>query len=188
MSTPNSRRDQILTAAAERFARFGFHGVGIDDIGAAVGITGPALYRHFRGKEAMLAEMLTGISERLLHGGRERVAHAQGPKDALERLIQWHIEFALNDPALITVQFRDLDSLAEPRRRQVRELQREYVEIWVEVLRRRTPALAHSTARATAHAIFGLLNSTPHSAQLDSDAMGNLLRGMALAATDHVAG
>ena len=54
-----SRRAQILAAAAERFARYGFHGVSIDDIGAAVGISGPALYRHFRSKEAMLAEMLT---------------------------------------------------------------------------------------------------------------------------------
>ena len=68
-----TRREQILSAAAELFARYGFHGVGIDDIGAAVGISGPALYRHFRSKDAMLAEMLTGISERLLVGGRQRV-------------------------------------------------------------------------------------------------------------------
>ncbi|MGH3950933.1 MAG: helix-turn-helix domain-containing protein, partial [Pseudonocardiaceae bacterium] len=54
-----SRREQILAAAAELFAQHGFHGVGIDDIGAAVGISGPALYRHFRSKDAMLGEMLT---------------------------------------------------------------------------------------------------------------------------------
>ena len=65
-----TRREQILDAAAELFARYGFHGVGIDDIGKAVGISGPALYRHFRSKDAMLAEMLTGISDRLLAGGR----------------------------------------------------------------------------------------------------------------------
>ena len=52
-ATP-TRREQILAAAAELFARHGFHGVGIDDIGSAVGISGPALYRHFRSKDAML--------------------------------------------------------------------------------------------------------------------------------------
>ncbi len=177
-----SRRTQILTAAAERFAQYGFHGVGIDDIGAAVGISGPALYRHFRSKEAMLAEMLTGISERLLQGARERVGRAAGSTDALDRLLHWHVEFALTDQALITVQFRDLDSLAEPSRRQVRELQREYVEVWADALRTRHPGMPVGTARATAHAIFGLINSTPHSAQLDAADMAGLLHGMAWAA------
>ena len=68
-----SRREQILAAAAELFARHGFHGVGIDDIGAAVGISGPALYRHFRSKDAMLGEMLTSISDFLLAGGQRTV-------------------------------------------------------------------------------------------------------------------
>jgi AcrR family transcriptional regulator len=69
-----SRREQILAVAAELFAQRGFHGVSIADLGAAVGVSGPALYRHFPGKEALLAEMLVGISEHLLAGGKERVA------------------------------------------------------------------------------------------------------------------
>src|SRR5688500_5972175 len=93
-----NRRDQILAAAAELFARHGFHGVGIADIGAAVGIAGPALYRHFRSKDAMLGEMLTSISERLLEGGQARVAESGGPEHALRELIRWHVDFALDDP------------------------------------------------------------------------------------------
>ncbi|MHA6806033.1 SACE_7040 family transcriptional regulator [Salinifilum ghardaiensis] len=183
-SAQESRRTQILAAAAERFAQYGFHGVGIDDIGAAVGISGPALYRHFRSKEAVLAEMLTGISERLLHGARERVGLAADSGEALDRLLRWHVEFALTDRALITVQFRDLDSLAEPSRRQVRELQREYVEVWADAMRARYPGMPADTARATAHAVFGLINSTPHSAQLGTEAMTGLLHGMAWAALE----
>lgn len=68
-----TRREQILREAARLFAERGFHGVGVDEIGAAVGISGPGLYRHFPGKDAMLAELLVGISERLLAGGRLRV-------------------------------------------------------------------------------------------------------------------
>lgn len=176
-----TRRDQILTAAAELFARHGFHGVGIDDIGAAVGISGPALYRHFRSKDAMLGEMLTSISERLLDGGQQRVEASSGPEDALRALVGWHVDFALDDPALITVQIRNLANLTDPDRRRVRALQRRYVEVWVETIQRTVTAVDEPTARAAAHAVFGLINSTPHSAHLDRDQMAALLSRMALA-------
>ncbi|GAA0505721.1 TetR family transcriptional regulator [Saccharopolyspora subtropica] len=174
-----TRREQILNAAAEKFARYGFHGVGIDDIGAAVGISGPAVYRHFRSKDAMLAELLTGISDRLLVGGQDRVAAASDPRDALNRLVRWHVEFALTNPALITVHMRDLDSLTETDRHKVRELQRSYVEVWVDVLCQLRTDLSRPTARAAAHAVFGLINSTPHSTHIDTDAMADLLHRMA---------
>ncbi|PSL58579.1 TetR family transcriptional regulator [Saccharothrix carnea] len=176
-----TRRDQILAAAAELFARHGFHGVGIDDIGAAVGISGPALYRHFRSKDAMLGEMLTSISERLLDGGLNRVAASGDPARALRELIRWHVDFALDDPALITVQIRNLANLTDPDRRRVRALQRRYVEVWVETIRKTSPEVDEPTARAAAHAVFGLINSTPHSAHLDRDQMAALLSQMALA-------
>jgi AcrR family transcriptional regulator len=176
-----TRRDQILAAAAELFARHGFHGVGIDDIGAAVGISGPALYRHFRSKDAMLGEMLTSISERLLDGGQNRVAASGDPAHALRELIRWHVDFALDDPALITVQIRNLANLTDPDRRRVRALQRRYVEVWVETIRKTSPEVDEPTARAAAHAVFGLINSTPHSAHLDRDQMAELLSQMALA-------
>ncbi|WP_240496463.1 TetR/AcrR family transcriptional regulator, partial [Streptomyces torulosus] len=73
-----TRREQILKEAARLFAERGFHGVGVDEIGAAVGISGPGLYRHFAGKDAMLAELLVGISGRLLTGAKRRIAEADG--------------------------------------------------------------------------------------------------------------
>jgi len=175
-----TRREQILAAAAELFARHGFHGVGIDDIGAAVGISGPALYRHFRSKDAMLGEMLTSISERLLDGGLSRVSASPDATSALHALVRWHVDFALDDPALITVQMRNLANLTDPDRRRVRALQRRYVEVWVTTLQE-TVKVDEPTARAAAHAVFGLINSTPHSAHLDRDQMASLLTRMALA-------
>ena len=72
-----TRRDQILETAAELFAAKGFHGVSVGEIGRACGISGPALYKHFESKDAVLAAMLVGISERLLDEGRARVARAR---------------------------------------------------------------------------------------------------------------
>src|ERR671929_340000 len=83
-----SRREQILRAAAQLFAERGSRSVGVDDVGAAVGVTGPAIYRHFTSKDAMLAEMLLRISERLLAGGRAVVAAAGAdPRAQLRALI-----------------------------------------------------------------------------------------------------
>ncbi|KID28674.1 SACE_7040 family transcriptional regulator [Prauserella rugosa] len=177
-----SRRDQILAAAAELFAQHGFRGVGIDDIGAAVGITGPALYRHFRSKDAMLGEMLTDISEYLLAGGTERIERDGDPDEILAGLVRFHVDFALQQPALITVQERSLASLADDDRRTVRGLQRRYVEVWVSALRAAVPHLDEPTARSAAHAVFGLMNSTPHHRHLPDDRLAELLTGLALGA------
>ncbi|WP_327663227.1 MULTISPECIES: SACE_7040 family transcriptional regulator [unclassified Streptomyces] len=158
-----TRREQILREAARLFAERGFHGVGVDEIGAAVGISGPGLYRHFAGKDAMLAELLVGISGQLLTGGKRRVAEAEhGPEALLDSLIEGHIDFALDDRDLITLHDRELDRLRDSDRKLVRQLQRQYVELWVEAVRKVYPELVEAHARVAVHAVFGLLNSTPY--------------------------
>lgn len=179
---PN-RRAEILEAAARLFAARGFHGVSIEDIGAAVGVSGPALYRHFSGKDALLSEMLLDISSRLRESAVAVATSASGPAEALDALLAAQIAFALEQPALITVHDRELGNVPERERRQIRRLQRLYVEEWVTVLAELHPACPAARLRAATHAVFGLLNSTPHSAgELPAVAMRPLLRAMARAA------
>jgi AcrR family transcriptional regulator len=180
-ATPaGNRREQILAVAAQLFARHGFHGVSIADLGAAVGVSGPALYRHFPSKEALLAEMLIGISEHLLAGGQALAAATADPHELLTELVEFQAAFARREPELIVVQDRDLANLPIPDRRQVRRLQRRYVEIWVETLQRAHPGLPAEAARTAAHGAFGLLNSTPHAG--GTPEASALLRTMARAA------
>ena len=174
------RRGQILAVAASLFARHGFHGVSIADPGAAVGVSGPALYRHFPSKEALLAEMLVGISEHLLAGGQARAAASDDPHEVLAALIEFQADFARREPELIVVQDRDLANLPAPARKRVRLLQRTYVEIWVQTLQRAHPDLPVEAARTAAHGAFGLLNSTPHAGRTPEAAV--LLQKMAVAA------
>ena len=172
-TTTPARREQLLHLAAELMAQRGYHGVSINDLGAAAGVSGPALYRHFRSKQAVLGEMLVGISRRLLDGGRERVANGGG----LAELLEFHVGFALAEPELIRVQDRDLASTTADDRARVRRLQREYVEVWVGELLLARPALPHAVARARVQAVFGLLNSTPHAGRgLDRGEMAEVLR------------
>ncbi|WP_182378368.1 TetR/AcrR family transcriptional regulator [Nocardioides sp. WS12] len=181
-----SRREQILDTAADLFAARGFHGVSVADLGAACGISGPALYKHFTSKQAMLAEMLTSISERLLDVGRERVdAGAGDAAAALRGLVDWHVEFATSHRPLIVVQDRDWESLPEDARAQVRRLQRSYINLWADELQALRPALSRPAAHAAIQAAFGLLNSTPRAGHDIPDAeLRALLGSMALAALD----
>jgi AcrR family transcriptional regulator len=169
---PGSRRDQLLAEAARLFAARGFRGVGIDDIGAAAGISGPGIYRHFDRKEEILAALLVGISQ-YLHDGGEALAQRFTGNPLLDQLIEFHLEFSLTYRDLIVLHDRELDSLESASREKVRRLQRTYVAIWVEALLEACPDMEDKEARLRAHACFGLLNSTPH---LNTSALGSAAR------------
>lgn len=174
-------------------AEKGFQAVRLEDIGAAAGVSGPAIYRHFPNKEALLVELLVGISTRLLAGARSVVAAADEPVAALTGLIEFHLDFALGESDLIRIQDRDLAHLPVSAQRQVRRAQRRYVEIWVEVQRQVRPDLDEADARLMAHAVFGLLNSTPHSMKplatrtADQGRSRDVLRAMTMAALSSAA-
>jgi AcrR family transcriptional regulator len=165
----SDRRLQLLAAAERLFAERGFLAVRLEDIGAAAGVSGPAIYRHFPNKESLLVELLVGISTRLLAGAREVRGRSADAAAALDDLIDFHLDFALGEPDLIRIQDRDLAHLPAAAEKQVRKAQRQYVEVWVGVLRELNPDLAEADARLTAHAVFGLLNSTPHSMKSGDD-------------------
>ncbi len=176
----SDRRLQLLSAAERLFAERGFLAVRLEDIGAAAGVSGPAIYRHFPNKESLLVELLVGISARLLAGARDVTARSSDAAAALDGLIDFHLDFALSEPDLIRIQDRDLAHLPAAAERQVRKAQRQYVEVWVGVLRDLNPDLAEADARLMAHAVFGLLNSTPHSMKAADTKPARALRSRAV--------
>jgi AcrR family transcriptional regulator len=164
------RRDELIRAATRLFADRGFAGVGIEDVGSAAGVSGPAVYRHFATKRALLGAILREASEQLHEGGAEVAASTPDPAKRVDVLIAFHIDFAVRSPDVIRVQDRDLASLSDEDRAAVRRLQRAYVEIWVAALCAEDPAHSVAEARLRAHAAFGLMNSTPHARAGATDA------------------
>src|SRR6218665_2875889 len=131
------RRTALLSQAARLFSDHGFDGVSIEDLGSSVGVSGPAVYRHFASKQAVLAALLVGVSEGLLDGGRAVVDHAgHAASPPPPSLLRFHVAFALRAPDVIRVQDRDLAALSAQDRESVRDLQRRYVDLWVDVLHR----------------------------------------------------
>ena len=157
------RREALLRESARLFATRGFSAVSLEDLGAAVGVSGPAVYRHFSGKQALLGALLIDVSQRLHDGGSAVVARDTDPRTKLHDLIVFHVTFALSESDVIRVQDRDLSQLATADHEKVRSLQRAYIQGWMQVLGEVLPDLDVAERRLRVQAGFGLINSTPHS-------------------------
>src|SRR3954470_20348909 len=70
-------RDALLDATVELVSERGFHAVGIADIGGAIGVSGAAIYRHFRNKDELLVAVFERVVDDLLVGARAVLAAPQ---------------------------------------------------------------------------------------------------------------
>jgi len=157
------RREAVLDAAEQLFHEHGFHGVSVDDLGAAAGISGPGLYRHFASKDALLMAVLDRIWMRL----RPAVEHAGSldPAHALEELLDAQLDLALEQPAALVLLVRELRHLPDDYRALASRNHRRYVAAWAEAIRGRRPELGEADARAIALAVHGLVDSATLRAQ-----------------------
>lgn len=178
-----SRQEQILEAAVRLFRQHGFHGAGIDQIGAEVGISGPAIYRHYPNKLALLIAASERAAEHLAAAAQYVVADSASADEALHRLIDMHVRFALTDRELIAVYLEEERNLPAAERRRIRRLQRSYLEHWLGPLEELLPAASPEHLRAVLYAVYAILNSpTVFDSHLESDELADLLSRMAMAA------
>lgn len=162
---PISRREAILAAAAGLFADRGYTTVGLEDIGAAVGIAGPSVYNHFDGKAQILTAIIFRGDEWLRMDMNRAFARATDPADALRRLLHSYTEFGLDNPHLVQVLVADTAHLPEPDRHRARLAQRSYIAEWVHLLELLHPTWDQTTARIRVQAAQIMINDitlTPH--------------------------
>jgi AcrR family transcriptional regulator len=176
------RRERIVTAAARLFRERGFQGTRIEEIGAAVGTTGPALYRHFASKEALLEELL---QRAVLRAGRDVAAVlARGlpPAEALEDVVRQAIAHAIEESDLVVMGDSELRVLPAAARERIARGQREYVRAWIALLREARPALSPGEARAAVLGTIALIRQVGRVSGLSREAVRELFTRMALAA------
>ncbi|MGY5318438.1 TetR/AcrR family transcriptional regulator [Neomicrococcus lactis] len=179
------RRTELLRAAGELFGRSGFANVSLEDLGKEVGISGPAVYRHFPNKSAVLATLLIDVSVHLLEGGQKVSEGGRPPTETLEDLVAFHADFAFSSPEVIRIQDREWRNLEPADLERVRDLQLRYISLWADQLEKLHPNETASDARFRARSVFGLLNSTPHTVggtETKVSARKKLLSSLALAA------
>jgi AcrR family transcriptional regulator len=154
------RRSQILESARDLLRREGWHAVGIDEIGEAAGVTGPAVYRYFQTKQDVLTEAMRYAAEQLWS------SEPSGDDPGLEAYVRSHIEFTLDNADLIELWYAESRHLPVAARTENRRLQRRYLEGWVDALLAARPELAQDEARLMVRAAIGLIHSPAHTENL----------------------
>jgi AcrR family transcriptional regulator len=170
-----------MTAAARLFARHGYHAVGINDISGELGLTGPAFYRHYPSKEALLIAVLDDAITTHLEDAVDLVRSIAEPREALGAVVQNHVQFVLSHGADIQTWRTEFRSLPPADRHRLRYLQRLYTEEWVRTLRQLRPELNIEEARTMCQGAIALIQSaTEFQTRLNADTLGQTLASMAL--------
>jgi AcrR family transcriptional regulator len=177
------RRQELITAAARLFASRGYYAVTVDDIGEALGLSGPALYRHFPSKEALLVAVFDQVIENQRDQIRGVLAEASDPPAALEAMVRLHVKFAVEQRENMAVWRQEFHHLPDADSWRLRRAQRLYVEEWVHVIHELRPELNDAGVRALVHGVLGLLQSpSDFQSGLADEGVINLLMSMAVAA------
>ena len=177
------RRELLLQSAADLFSAKGYHAVGIDDIGAAAGISGPGVYRHFASKQALLEALCDRALSSMLEGAQGIPAEYDDPARALEALVDLHVDFAVARRALLGVWLREQRALSDDVRRSLRRRLRLYEQPWREVLAKLRDDLPAEEVAVAVSATLSMLNTAATvDADVPPDRLARLLRRMALSA------
>ena len=157
--------------------------MGIDDIGAAAGISGPGVYRHFASKQSLLEALCDRAMTRMLEGAQQILATVDDPYTALEGLVDLHVAFTCSERALIGVWVREARSLSDDVRRSLRRRMREYEQPWLQTLGALREDLTPAEVAVVTGSTLAMLNGTAFTSLVVSpEELARLLRRMALAA------
>jgi AcrR family transcriptional regulator len=174
------RRQRILAAAAELVAEHGYHEVAMSDIGAAAGIVGSGIYRHFDGKSAVLVAMFDRVIDDFTRGAAEILSRGLDPAQTLRELIAAHVRITLEDRMLMRVYHNEIASLPAEDNRRLRRKQRIYIEEWVHILDVLRPEVDDAVLRALVHAGIGAVHSTLfYASGLPADRLAKLMAAAA---------
>jgi AcrR family transcriptional regulator len=180
-SARSQRRQTLIRVAGELFDERPFDAVTVEMICAQAGVSGPALYRHFPSKQALLIAVLEDPLSELLAHARDAASSNSDPRLALEAMIDFHIARVLEGASATLVFAKNEHSVPEDDRRRLRRMMRLYVEEWVNVIATLRPDLSDAQARVIAHAVFGLLNSlTSFNSGLDDQVLTETVRPLAV--------
>ncbi|TVT57300.1 TetR/AcrR family transcriptional regulator [Amycolatopsis rhizosphaerae] len=153
-----SRREQLLSAAAELFRSRGFHAVSMEDIGAAAGIAGPSVYRHFPSKASLMYAIGRRAADRLALDVERVLRTSSDEAEALGRLVESYVHVLTGSVELMVSFSIDGVNLAEADRAELVRIQRDYVAQWVNLLMAAHPELNAREARITVHAALTIAN------------------------------
>jgi len=154
---PASRREALLLRAVPMFARHGYSRVSIEEVGAAVGISGPSVYNHFGTKEELLVTAMRRGMGLLFAELHSVLARTSDPAEAMRAVLDSYLRFAFGQHDLVELLVSEVRSLSEVRRTLL-AAQRNYVTEWVHLRQQTHPDEGPVAARIRVHAVLTVIN------------------------------
>ncbi|BBY80213.1 TetR family transcriptional regulator [Mycolicibacterium pulveris] len=168
------------------FHERGYDGVGVDLIGERAGMSGPAIYRYFSGKDEILITLLDEAIDRVLMatGG-----DFDDPREDLEHLVRGHVQRALEERELMSVWTRERHAIPQQYRSRLRSRVNRYIDRWADCLNACYPGNSRDVLVSAVHATHGLIDSTAFwpAPSLKLPALDEVLTGMALSGLEYLA-
>ncbi|MFC7885156.1 TetR/AcrR family transcriptional regulator [Streptomyces sp. NPDC057376] len=121
-----ARAIAIRHAALELFTQRGYAATTMADIGQAVGIRGPSLYKHVSSKQQLLVEIMVGTMEALIAEHGVAVRGTADPQERLRRATEAHVRYHVRHRHEAFVGTREIRSLEEPNRSKVLSMRDAY--------------------------------------------------------------
>ncbi|MDJ0924838.1 MAG: TetR/AcrR family transcriptional regulator [Acidimicrobiia bacterium] len=134
-SAPRSR-DDVVAAAGRLFAKRGFHGTSMRDLGDELGMLGSSLYSHVRGKNELLVEVIAKGAE-FFNGVVVAAAEQTGSAiDELRNLVYGHVHVVVDHIDEARTFLFESRFLPEANRRQIVEMRDAYEAAYRKVISR----------------------------------------------------
>jgi AcrR family transcriptional regulator len=154
-------RGRVIATAADLFARNGYHGTGIAELGRAVGLGRGALYHYIESKEAVLyaiskdqVDKMNSLAESILDEGLE-------PEELLRTMARGLLRNIATHRSEWTVFFREYGALTGQRRDHVIAARERYEGYWRQALDQGVRSgVLRPTRRILVKGILGMLNYT----------------------------
>lgn len=159
-----NRRQQIAEVAARAFSRQGYGSASIRDIAAEVGFTPAAVYHHFRNKEEILYEVISGFTDDLLRMLRAEFAAAADPVSGLRTALLKHILLLETRQAETRLVIDEKKHLSAPRQKRIAQREREVYALYRDAVQGIIDSgLGRSLdAAVVTFALFGIVNFFYH--------------------------
>lgn len=163
----SSTREAMLSAAIGMFAERGYPAVSTDDIGGAVGTSGPNVYKHFDSKTDILVAIAARAGDRRSTATAAALAGVHAPGERLTRLLAAHVDFAIGQRRLMDVLTGELHNLPPGPRRAATQGQREYLRLWARTLVVARPELTERQARIVVPAALAIVDDAARNGRLN---------------------
>lgn len=149
-------KETLLNTSLDLFYERGYKSVSIYDIGAAAGVTGAALYRHFGSK----GEILGLLCQKTLDNLTACTGDIRdNPRQELDALIEGQVRCVIRHPKLLTVTQNEGRSLSTEWRTEIEERQRAHLKRWKDSIRALYPEEDLLTLDVAVYAAIGAINS-----------------------------